>query len=126
MARERILIVEGEPFLSRAMGGLLRGREVHVVTHGKDALQFVEGGERFELVLTELELDDMDGEQLQLRIDAIDPAQARRMLFVAGDTNTPKLREFRRRLGDRVIEKPFLADELIEALRVRLSSSNRI
>src|SRR5262249_37272358 len=62
MARGRLLVVDDEESVAVTMGAILEmdGYEVEIRTSGADALRLLED-EAFDLVLTDLRLDDIDG-----------------------------------------------------------------
>jgi len=64
------------------------------------------------VILTDIRMPDLDGRALYQQIEQRWPRQAARVVFVTGDTLASELREFVRRTGRRVIEKPFLPAEV--------------
>ncbi|HBQ10799.1 MAG TPA: hybrid sensor histidine kinase/response regulator, partial [Myxococcales bacterium] len=64
MGRVRVLLVDDDPLLLRTGERLLRrflGAEVVTSSNGREALDRIERGERFHLVITDLEMPEMDG-----------------------------------------------------------------
>jgi CheY-like chemotaxis protein len=68
--------------------------------------------ERFDAVLTDIRMPDLDGRALYREIERRWPERARLVIFVSGDTLTSTLREFAGESGSPVIEKPFLPSEV--------------
>ena len=62
---------------------------------------------RYDLIISDLCMPEMDGEKLYKTIRDIDPQMAGRMVFVTGDTVTPKSRTFLESNGRRWLSKPF-------------------
>lgn len=84
------------------------GYEVLAVPGAKAALAALDGGRRFDLMLCDVVMPGEDGPSLVARVRGR-PA-APRVIFMTGHAD-------RRRLtGERVLEKPFSLDQLIEAI----------
>lgn len=108
----RLLLIEDEETLSAAISRYLRreGYEVDVASGGRDALKLLES-ERYDLIMLDLRMHDMSGDEVYRVIEARDPAQAARVLFVTGDLHRPEAAEFVRSTGRTALAKPFqLAD----------------
>jgi PAS domain S-box-containing protein len=124
----RILVVDDEPALGRAVARALRGHEVHVVASGRDALSAIEHELPFDLVLCDLMMPEMTGMELHDVIAKEHPELRARMVFMTGGAFTPGAREFVSSTDRTVLEKPIsvvelraLVDELMaEALRDEL------
>ena len=66
LLRNRILVVDDEESVRITTAAILEqeGYEVDMASDGSEALEKVEHGDSFNLVLTDLRMDDMDGSQL--------------------------------------------------------------
>ena len=74
---------------------------------GREALERL-ASERYDVILTDIRMPDLDGRALYQEIEQRWPERAERVVFVTGDTLASALRDFV--VGERppVIEKPFL------------------
>lgn len=65
----------------------------------------------FDLVISDWKMPGMNGLQLFEQIVGMDPAMARRVLFMSGDVVNEAFEDFLRRHGKQCLSKPFeLAD----------------
>jgi signal transduction histidine kinase/CheY-like chemotaxis protein len=115
--RQRILIVDDDPRVARAIGRLLgRDQDLVTVEAASEALSRIEAGGQFDAVICDLEMPQMTGMELHERIAARDPGLGRRMIFVTGGAFTERASDFLRRIPNPCLEKPFDAAQLREAL----------
>ena len=68
--------------------------------------------ERYDVILTDVRMPDLDGQSLYKAIEERWPKQAGRVVFVTGDTLASALRDFVSKSGRPVIEKPFLPSDV--------------
>ena len=68
--------------------------------------------ERFDVIVTDIRMPDVDGRAFYREIEARWPDRAMRVVFITGDTLASSLREFVSRSGRPVIEKPFLPSDV--------------
>jgi CheY-like chemotaxis protein len=108
-----VLVVDDEADIREALTEILTGARHRVVTasSGREALERV-AAERFDAILTDIRMPDLDGRALYQEIERRWPLQAARVVFVTGDTLTSALHEFVCESGRPVIEKPFLPVEV--------------
>jgi two-component system KDP operon response regulator KdpE len=117
-ARERILLVDDEVALQRAVATLLRSRgyDVTVSATGQDALHQAEHAPP-DLVVLDLGLPDLDGIEVCRRLHAIGPAPI--IVLSARTDETDKVAALD--LGaDDYVTKPFGPEELLARIRVAL------
>jgi PAS domain S-box-containing protein len=109
--RARILVVDDEPMMCRALARML-GSEHETVstTDPRDAVRRIESGERFDLVLSDVAMSGMSGIDLYGRLAKTSPELAQRMLFMTGGALTPAAAVFLDGRSDQVLEKPLTAD----------------
>ena len=119
----RILVVDDEPFVCDALKMMLMfdGHTVETASNGKDALALFEQG-KFDLVITDFAMPTMKGDELAAEIKARAPKQPvvmitayAEMLQASGGTLTGV---------DFVISKPFLLDNLREAINKVTNTEN--
>ena len=108
-----ILVVDDEAEIREALVEILAGARHKVTTaaSGREALERL-ATERFDVILTDIRMPDLDGHALYREIELRWPEQATRVVFVTGDTLASALPEFVCDSGRPVIEKPFLPDEV--------------
>ncbi len=118
-----LLLIEDEETLRAAISRFLRreGYEVDVASGGRDALAMLER-RRYDVVLLDLRLQDLAGEEVYREIEARDPVQAQRVLFTTGDLHRLEAAEFVRSTGRAALAKPFLLSELQNRIAAVLAS----
>jgi len=111
--RRKVLVVDDEPDIRESLAEILSAASHRVVTasSGREALERLTI-ERYDVILTDIRMPDMDGRALYQQIQAKWPSELARVVFVTGDTLASELREFVCRSGRLVIEKPFLPSEV--------------
>lgn len=111
--RRSALVVDDEPGVRETLSEILTdaGHRVVAVASGREALERM-GRERFDVILTDIRMPDIDGRALYREIELRWPDRAAQVVFVTGDTLTSTLRAFAEETGRPVIEKPFLPAEV--------------
>jgi CheY-like chemotaxis protein len=112
--KARVLVVDDEPMLGRAITRGLRDHEVVAVTSGADALVLLERGERFDVILCDLMMPEMPGFDLHDQVRLVAPDQAERMVFMTGGATTTRAREFVQAWRGVVLQKPVSMDAVRE------------
>jgi CheY-like chemotaxis protein len=121
--RGRILVVDDEPMIVRAIQRLLEGEhEVCLSTDPIAVVEQVRAGRRFDVILCDLMMPTMSGIDVHDAIRQIDADQARRMVFMTGGAFTPRVVEFLGATENARLEKPLERTTLRAAIRARLSS----
>ncbi len=103
----KILVVDDQPMLAKAIRRMLAGHDVTVVGSAQDALAKLEGGERYDVILSDLMMPGMSGMDLHAAIGKLAPEQVTRMVFMTGGAFTPEARAFFDEVGCPTLEKPF-------------------
>lgn len=113
VSQRKILVVDDESEIVEALAEILTSSRHRVVTasSGREALERM-AAERYDVILTDIRMPDLDGRALYQEIERRWPGQARRVVFVTGDTLASALRDFVTKSGRPVIEKPFLPSEV--------------
>jgi CheY-like chemotaxis protein len=105
--RGRILIVDDEPRLAQSLRMLLEpAHEVVATTRASEALEMVSSGQRFDLVVCDLQMPDTTGMDVYARLQEQAPELAQRLVFMSGGAYTPAASAFIRSVPNRVLEKP--------------------
>jgi two-component system NtrC family sensor kinase len=112
--QSRVLVVDDEPELAEVMRDMLEsaGHEVAIAESGEVALELLATA-RFDAIVSDLRMPDMDGAGLWREVSAQHPVLARSMLFVTGDTLSPDAREFLRSARCASLDKPFSKADLL-------------
>jgi CheY-like chemotaxis protein len=106
----RILLVDDEPALLRAMTRLLRAHEVTTAVNGRQALDILRAESSFDLVMTDLMMPDVTGIELYETISAEQPHLSSRFVFLTGGAFTARAREFLTKVPNPRLEKPLDID----------------
>lgn len=114
----RVLVVDDEAEIADLMRAMLEsaGYEVATAESGAIALEML-AEVRFDAVVSDLRMPDMDGAQLWRQVRERFPGLARRMLFVTGDTLSPSARRFLDEGRSPSLDKPFSRTDLLEQVR---------
>jgi PAS domain S-box-containing protein len=116
-ARGRVLIIDDEVALGRAIARALRhDYDVTVATSGKDGLAQIRA-DRFDAVVTDLIMPHMTGMDLHAAILTEEPALADRMVFITGDAFTASARAFLEATTNPRLDKPIEMSNLRAILR---------
>lgn len=116
-SRPSLLIIDDERFLLDTIARTLE--EHYAVTKAnaaREALELLEAGDRFDLILSDLLMPELTGMELFAELQARFPEQANRTVFMTGGAFTLKAQSFLSSGQHRVIEKPFNNAELLAFL----------
>ncbi len=117
----RVLVVDDEAEIAELMRAMLEGAGFEVATAESGALALELLGEaRFDAIVSDLRMPEMDGAALWREVKARHPALARRMLFVTGDTLSPGAEQFLVESGCASLDKPFARSDLIDRVATLL------
>lgn len=115
--RARILVVDDDPIVGRAVEKLVRDRhDVIVVIDPVAALKRLEDGDRFDVILSDVMMPDLDGAELYAKLQALAPAQAARMIFMSGGAFTGNTKQFFEAPERLRLDKPFTREDLDRVL----------
>lgn len=105
--RGRVLIVDDQEALSGAIVRVLEGtHDVRAVTNAKDALGLFAAGERFDVVISDLMMPELNGMDFYEQLLKTAPDQAGKMIFMTGGAFTDRAASFIARFPERVVSKP--------------------
>jgi len=113
-AQARLLVVDDEADLAALMRDMLEsaGYDVATAESGAVALELLDTA-RFDAIVSDLRMPDMDGAGLWREVSARHPELAGRMLFVTGDTLSPDARQFLKTSKGLSLDKPFSKADLL-------------
>lgn len=105
--RGRVLIVEDEPLLRKALAEQLgEAHDVAVAANGQDALARLSAA-HFDAVLCDLRMPGMSGETLYRRVESEHPYLRHRFIFMTGVGFGVQTESFIESVGAPMLEKPF-------------------
>jgi CheY-like chemotaxis protein len=123
--RGRVLIIDDEKDLTDVTSeGLSDLHDVQVTQDARQALEWISGGARFDLILCDMMMPLMTGMEFHTRLAALDPQQADRVVFMTGGAFTPRAREFLARLPNLRLEKPFDLGHILAMVSAHLESAS--
>ncbi|HEY6173120.1 MAG TPA: response regulator [Kofleriaceae bacterium] len=106
--RGNVLVIDDEESLAQAIRRFLSAEHnVTAVYRARDALDLLELGTRYDVILCDLMMPQITGMELHGEIVRLDPAQASRIVFLTGGAFAPSARDFLTTTTNRRIEKPF-------------------
>jgi PAS domain S-box-containing protein len=113
--RGRLLLVDDEPMVLSAMRRTLGGEhEVSGFNRAAAALEWLEQGQPWDLILCDLMMPEMTGWEFHEELVKRWPARAGDVIFVTGGAFTSGARDFLGRVDNPRLEKPFDPKELRE------------
>ncbi|HSO31283.1 MAG TPA: PAS domain S-box protein [Labilithrix sp.] len=116
-SRARILIIDDDPRVGKALAELLRLRhDVQLEVRAAAALERLLAGEHYDVVFCDLMMPEMTGMDFQEALEERAPEVARRTLFMTGGAFTPRAHAFLDRLPGRSLQKPFRMADLERAI----------
>jgi CheY-like chemotaxis protein len=122
-AKEHILIVEDEPTVAELIADVMAeaGHRVDTLLDSREALGRLEE-KTYSLVICDLKMPYVDGPGLYRALVRRENPMQHRVLFVTGDTLGPRTLEFLKSSGLPYLAKPFLVEELKEAVSQALAA----
>ncbi len=119
-AKARLLVIDDESMVRRAIARALRAHDVVSVENPVDALALLDRGERFDLILSDLMMPNMTGVEFFEELLRRFPELARRVVFITGGALTAGNQEFVRNLPNECVQKPFEVAALQRLVASRL------
>jgi signal transduction histidine kinase/CheY-like chemotaxis protein len=111
--RHRVLLVDDEPQVAATMERLLRrDHDISIALCGRDALDLIDRGARFDAIVSDVMMPNMTGIELIEELQRMAPDQAQRLIFLSGGVFTAQTRERLNEIGAPQLEKPVTAREL--------------
>jgi two-component system NtrC family sensor kinase len=113
----RIMVVDDELSIRQLLSEILSldHHSVAVASSGVEAADLAER-ESFDVIITDMKMPGMDGAGFYRQVRQRDPQQARRIIFITGDTVSPDTRAFLQRVSNPVLSKPFKIGPLRDAI----------
>jgi CheY-like chemotaxis protein len=117
----RILVLDDDPLLSKSLVRLF-GREARTeaLADPREALARVVAGERFDVILCDVMMPRMSGQEFWEALGRVAPEQRERLVFVTGGAFTAEAQSFLQTVSNPVCPKPFDLDALHSFVRERM------
>jgi CheY-like chemotaxis protein len=114
----RVLVIDDEPMIRNVVARTLaaQGFSVDEAESGRDGLARAVGEARYDAILCDLMMPDLDGVALHRELTSKRPELAARMVFISGGAVTARTQEFLQTPGVVVLHKPFAFERLVEAI----------
>lgn len=125
-ASARVLVVDDEASIIVMMRRMLErtGLEVDLARTGNEALEQLQANQ-YQLVISDLQLPDLAGEQLYARLLQIQPELARRVVFLTAGAAGEQFQMLRRQFQGHLLAKPFDLYQLLGLIERILASEQR-
>ncbi len=105
--RARILVVDDEPYVTRALQrSLSPEHEVVTVNGARAALKLWDQGSRYDVILCDVMMPGMTGMDLYQELSRTVPDQAQRIVFMTGGAFTPRALSFLQEVPNPKLSKP--------------------
>jgi len=115
--RLRILLVDDEPSVVRALQRALREHDLVVAFSGAEAIEVLDSGQQFDLIFCDLMMAQLSGMEVFDIVRRRFPDLIDRFIFMTGGAFTQQAKDFLGGVSNPVVEKPFD----IRALRLLVS-----
>lgn len=122
----RILIIDDEPDIAATCSDILAidGHHCELAENGRAALERV-ASSRFDLILSDLRMPQLDGPGFYRELSRRDPDLAGRVMFLTGDTLSPAIQAFLAEARRPFIEKPLDPRQLRQAVAAALAGRDK-
>jgi signal transduction histidine kinase len=112
--RARILLIDDEPMLRKALRRILgASHEVVEADGGSEGLARIEEDGAFDVVICDLMMPDVDGPALYEAVRERAPALLDRILFLSGGVFTERAKQFVEQVGPYIVPKPIAPEALL-------------
>jgi PAS domain S-box-containing protein len=117
--RRKILVIDDDTAVGNALRrALANEHEITVAGGGREALDRIGAGERFDVIMCDVMMPEISGSEVYKRLLDIDPEQAKRVVFITGGAFTASAQRFLDSVPNPRLGKPFEMENLRTLLRV--------
>jgi PAS domain S-box-containing protein len=113
----RVLIVDDEPAILRALSRVLSGYQVTRALSGKEAVAHIERSGPFDVVFCDVMMPELSGIDVYERAREVCPGQEQRIVFITGGAFTEQAAAFIDSIDNPKLSKPFDAGEVRALVR---------
>jgi len=115
----RVLLIDDEPMVRRTLSQQLyrSGLETTIASDGLEALQILENDTRFDVILCDMMMPELDGCGFYAILREKHPALTQRVLFYSGATLPEHLHAFQLTVDRPVLRKPLSRLKLLNAVQ---------
>ncbi|HKO48661.1 MAG TPA: ATP-binding protein, partial [Polyangiaceae bacterium] len=111
--RGRVLIIDDDPMVGALLCRILeKQHEVTCLADGKQALDLLLSGDRYDVILCDLMMPGTNGMNIYATLSSALPEQLQRLVFVTGGAVTPATRKFLEDIPNQLVEKPFSPNQI--------------
>ena len=119
--RGSVLVIDDEPMIGRVLAiSLEPEHDVTAVTSAESALALLEQGDAFDVILCDLAMPGIGGQEFFARLQTLRPDLTRRVVFMSGGATTESGQLFLQAHRDSYIAKPFQTDQLLRLIDERV------
>jgi len=122
LGRARILAVDDQAPVLRVLERMLRGHDVVCAESAREALDRIDAGDTFDLILSDVMMPGMSGLDFYEALLGRDPDLARRVVFLSGGAVTERAEAFLRSVPNPLINKPFTSAVLMQKVEECLTA----
>jgi signal transduction histidine kinase/ActR/RegA family two-component response regulator len=116
---QKVLVIDDEDTVNDLITEILvkEGYQVDSVNAGDTGFQKLQEDNEYDIILCDMRMPGMDGQQLYTSVKEKQPHIAQRFIFLTGDIVSQDTRDFLKETGNRYITKPFTKDVLLDAVK---------
>ncbi len=115
--RGKILVVDDDPHVAATLRHSLgRDHDVTVLLGGREAVQLIQDGARFDVIFCDVMMPEVNGMDLHSALMGVARDQCDRIVFMTGGAFSFVIREFLSHVPNRHLEKPFTLRQVREAV----------
>ena len=119
--RGRVLVIDDEEMILRVLTRILHEQEVQCTASAREALSWLDAGQEFDLILSDLMMPTMTGMQFYEHLLERHAELAPRVVFMTGGVITPNASAFLQSVSNQRLEKPFDCASLVKMVRTRVA-----
>jgi CheY-like chemotaxis protein len=119
LQRLRILTIDDDPMILKALARVLRNHDVTAVTGGRDAIELLRAGQEYDIILCDVMMPDLTGMDVYHLVEQFDRKLIERIVFLTGGAFTESTREFLDNVPNTTLEKPLDVARINEILSAR-------
>ena len=121
--RGRLLVVDDEPMMLKAITRTLRGHDVVCIDDARQVAGLLDRGERFDVIFSDLMMPHMSGMELYECLLVKYPRDAHRVVFVTGGVVNGRVADFLSVVSNVCLQKPMSSESLRSFVQDRLASA---